>query len=117
MRNSSIEITLAGMRFHARVGVLPHERELAQPLEIDLTVRRGPGASTVLDYRSLYAIVRDVVDAEPLDYLEAIGAEIAAAVMVLGGIASVRVAVRKPHVALGGPLSHVEIVVEQGERT
>jgi dihydroneopterin aldolase len=106
-------ITLAGMRFHVCVGVLPHERELAQPLELDLTVRLAAGASDVLDYRTLYAIVREVVGAEPLDYLEVIGAAIVDRVLALPGAAHVRVAVRKPHVALGGPLAHAEVVVEQ----
>jgi dihydroneopterin aldolase len=107
-------ITLAGMRFHVRVGVLPHERELAQPLELDLTVRLAAGTSEVLDYRALYAIVREVVEADPLDYLEVIGGDIVARVLALPGAAHARVAVRKPHVALGGPLAYAEVVVEQG---
>ena len=107
-------ITLAGMRFHVRVGVLPHERELAQPLELNLTVHLTPGTDGVLDYRDLYAIVRDVVGAEPLDYLEAVGAAILTRVLALPGAADARVAVRKPHVALGGPLAYAEVVVEQG---
>jgi dihydroneopterin aldolase/dihydroneopterin aldolase/2-amino-4-hydroxy-6-hydroxymethyldihydropteridine diphosphokinase len=100
------------MRFHVRVGILPHERELAQPLEIDLTVHRAPAARDVLDYRTLYAIVQQVVAAEPLDYLETIAESIVAGVLSLPQVRSARVAVRKPHVALGGPLSHAEIVVE-----
>ena len=71
-------ITLAGMRFHARVGVLPHERELPQPLEVDLTVHLVAESDEVLDYRRLYALTREIVDQEPLDYLEAIGGELAA---------------------------------------
>jgi dihydroneopterin aldolase len=109
----TLAITLAGMRFHVRVGVLPHERELAQPLEVDLTARLERGATEVLDYRALYAIVRDVVADEPLDYLEAIADDVATAVMALDGVAGVRVAVRKPHVVLGGPLAYAEIVVER----
>jgi dihydroneopterin aldolase len=107
-------VTLAGMRFHVRVGVLPHERELAQPLELDLTVRLAAGPSDVLDYRILYAIVREVVEAEPLDYLETIGVAVATRVLALPAAAHARVAVRKPHVALGGPLAYAEVVVEQG---
>ena len=106
-------ITLAGMRFHVRVGVLPHERELAQPLELNLSVHLSSDTSRVLDYRDLYAIVRDVVEAEPLDYLETVGAAIATRVLAMPGAAHVRVAVRKPHVALGGPLAYAEVVVEQ----
>jgi dihydroneopterin aldolase len=110
----SVAITLAGMRFHVRVGILPHERELAQPLELDLTVRRASDAADVLDYRTLYAIVREVVEAEPLDYLETIGADVAARVLALPAASHVRVAVRKPQVALGGPLAYAEVVVEEG---
>src|SRR5512132_2172863 len=99
-----LSITLAGMRFNVRVGVLPHEREIPQPLEVDLTVRRGGKAEGLLDYRLLYAVVRDVVESEPLEYLETVAADIARGVMSLDDVAGVRVAVRKPHVALGGPL-------------
>ena len=106
-------ITLAAMRFHVRVGILPHERELAQPLELDLTVRLAPGSADVVDYRTLYALTREVVERGPLEYLEAIGAEIASRCLELPAVASVRVAVRKPHVPLGGPLAHAEVVVEQ----
>jgi dihydroneopterin aldolase len=110
---SSLEITLAGMSFHVRVGILPHERELAQPLEIDLSVRRATDTGAVLDYRALYAIVSEVVAAQPLDYLESVGGAIADGVLALGGVASARVAVRKPHVALDGPVAYAEIVVER----
>ena len=109
-----LEIRLTGMRFHRRVGVLPHERELAQPLEVDLAVRRHLPASDILDYRTLYAIVRDVLRPEPLDYLETLGDAIAARAMALPQVAWVRVAIRKPHVMLDGPLAYAEIIVEQG---
>jgi dihydroneopterin aldolase len=102
------------MRFHARVGVLPHEREIAQPIELDLTVQRAIGTTAVLDYRDLYAIVRQAVGDEPIDYLETVAESIVVAVTALDGVAGVRVTVRKPHVALGGPLAHAEIVLERG---
>ncbi len=110
---SRIAITLAAMRFHVRVGVLPHERELPQPLELDLTVHLTPGSAGVLDYRTLYALTREVIERGPLEYLEAVGGEIASRCLALPAVASVRVAVRKSHVSLGGPLAHAEVVVEQ----
>ena len=113
---TSDAITLRGMRFHARIGVLPHEGELAQPLEVDLTVRlaRDAGARrAVLDSRGLYDLVADAVGAGPLAYLEDVAESIAGTALRLEGVASVRVAVRKPHVALPGPLEHAEIVVER----
>ena len=100
------------MRFHVRAGILAHEREIAQPIEIDLAVRRSADTDAILDYRRLYAIVRDVATADPLEHLETIGDRVALGVLALGGIDRVRVAVRKPHVALGGALDHAEIVVE-----
>ena len=104
------------MRFHSRVGILPHEREHPQPIEIDLTVwrqRAGAASSTtVLDYRRLYEVTREAVEREPR-YLEEIGDTIADIVMGDADAQQVRVAVRKPNVALPGPLAHAEVVIER----
>lgn len=105
------EITLRGMRFHALIGILPHERTVPQPLEIDLTVHVAPGLG-VVDYRRLYDLAATVVAAGPTDYLEEIGDRIARGVLD-ERVHSARVAVRKPHVALGGPLDYAEVVVER----
>ncbi len=104
------EITLRAMQFHAVVGVLAHERDLPQPLEIDLTVRVEDG-DDIIDYRALYGLATAVVAKESL-YLEQIGELIAVAALAHHPrIRGVRVAVRKPHVALPGPLAYAEVVV------
>jgi len=108
-----VVISLVGMRFHVRVGILPHERDHAQPLEIDLSVTRSADATDVLDYRALYALTADCAHRDPLDYLEEIASAIADAAVALHGVAHARVAVRKPHVMLDGPLDYAEIVVER----
>lgn len=109
-------ITLRALRFHTRVGILPHERVHPQPVEIDITVwrtRQGDaGAANVLDYRRLYELAASAVGAEPA-YLEEIGDEIAAKAITLPGVQRARVAVRKPHVTLPGPVAHAEVVVER----
>ena len=105
-------ITLKGMRFHTLVGVLPHEEQLPQPLEIDLTVwtrTNGP----VIDYRTLYTAVAGVVEAGPVGYLEDLVGAAADAALAVSGVARVRVAARKPHVALPGPLAWAEVAVER----
>ena len=104
------EITLRGMTFHTLIGVLPHEREHAQPLEIDLTVwmRSDHG---ILDYRRLYAEVRAAVDSPALFYLEELAESITARVLSEAGVLRARVAIRKPHVAIGGPLRDVEVAI------
>lgn len=106
-------ISLVGMRFHVRVGILPHERDLAQPLEIDLSVTRRPDATGVLDYRTLYALAADHTRREPLEYLEDVAAAIVDEALALDGVTHARIAVRKPHVMLDGPLMYAEIVVER----
>jgi dihydroneopterin aldolase len=108
-----VVISLVGMRFHVRVGILPHEQVHAQPLEIDLSVTRVADAAGVLDYRALYALAAAQVAREPLEYLEELAAGIADDALALTDVAHVRVAVRKPHVVLDGPLAYAEIVVER----
>ena len=104
------------MRFHARVGVLPHERVHSQPIEVDVTVwhdRHGPATlSSIVDYRALYDATARVV-ATNHELLETIGDEIADLVLAEHAVARVRIAVRKPHVVLPGPLAHAEVVVDR----
>lgn len=106
-------ISLRGMHFHVLVGILPHERELPQPLEVDLTVWRRIEAGAPLDYRQLYEVVAGAVTAAPLGYLEDAGVAIATEALRLPGVERARVALRKPHVALPGPLAHAEVVVDR----
>jgi len=111
-------VTLRAMQFHARVGVLPHESEIAQPIEIDLTLwvkraRRDIGPASILDYRHAYAVVSDVITAGHIKYLEEAAERIAGGALALPLVRRVRVAVRKPSVALPGPLSHAEVAVER----
>lgn len=103
------EITLRGMTFHTLIGVLPHEREHPQPLEIDLTVwmRRD---DRILDYRRIYAEVRAAVET-PAFYLEEVAESITARVLAEPAVIRARVAIRKPHVAIGGPLRDVEVAI------
>ncbi|MGH7639110.1 MAG: dihydroneopterin aldolase [Gemmatimonadaceae bacterium] len=104
------EITLRGMTFHTLIGVLPHEREHAQPLEIDVTVWMEED-QRILDYRRLYASVRTVVESPNLLYLEELAESIASRVLHEPSVRRARVAIRKPHVAIGGPLRDVEVAI------
>jgi FolB domain-containing protein len=104
------------MRFHTLVGILPHERELAQPLEMDVTVwlaQQPSGGSTSLDYRELYVAMADTVARAPIGYLEELVDRAAHAALGLSAVDRVRVAARKPHVALPGPLAYAEVAIER----
>lgn len=114
----SFEITLRNMQFHVHVGILPHERELAQPLEVDLTVWATPPAPGAIgvDYRDLHALTVAVLAHEPLLLIETIAHEIVAGALRVDRVLGARAAVRKPHVALAGLLSCAEVVIEDGVR-
>ena len=119
--HSSTAITLRAMRFHALVGILPHERTNPQPIEIDLTVDvvSVPGAGrgdedAVVDYRRLYDVTAAVIDAGHIDYLEAIADRVVeAAFGTSDRVTRARVSVRKPHVSLGGPLAYAEVRIDR----
>jgi len=104
-------ITLRGMRFHTRVGVLPHEAELPQPVEVDLEVAIDASVRPprVVDYTALYAAVANVMSARHIHYLEEAAERTAAAALAVRGVVGATVAVRKPHVPLPGPVEYAEV--------
>jgi dihydroneopterin aldolase len=114
-------ITLRGMRFHTLVGLLPHEGKFPQPLELDVTAYlslRAVGESDEprmrLDYRTLYELVADTVNAASHHrLLEALCERIAQAALALEGVERVRVTARKPHAPIPGPLDSVEVAIER----
>lgn len=113
-------VTLKGMRFHTHIGVLPHEAEVAQSIEVDVSVwvERRPGsdgAAGVLDYRELYDRAAGVLAHGHMKYLEDVAERIAEQALDLRAVTRVLVAVRKPHVALPGPLQYAEVTVDRSK--
>jgi 7,8-dihydroneopterin aldolase/epimerase/oxygenase len=111
------------MRFHVLVGVLPHEQTHPQPLEIDVTVWRavrpeegdtGGAADDIVDYRDLYDAVAARVTRAPLRFLEDVARTLVGDLLARPHVRRARVAVRKPHVPLPGPLAYAEVVVDSG---
>ncbi len=113
-------ITLKGMRFHTRVGVLPHEEQVPQPLHVDLTVwlslkRTGESDSLKegLDYRTLYGLVAETVGDNHHRLIEGLCERVVSRALALPGVEAVRVAARKPHAPVDGPLDYIEVVMER----
>jgi len=116
--NMNDVVTLKAMRFHARIGVLPHEAEIAQSIEVDasLWVKRPEGpvsAKDIVDYRRVYDLVAEVVTNGHISFLEEVGEMIADRALQLPLVTRVRIAVRKPNVALPGPLAYAEVALER----
>lgn len=111
-------VTLKAMRFHTHIGVLPHEAEIAQSIEVDASVwvardESAHGGEGVLDYRKLYALVAGVIGSGHVRYLEDLTERVAEAALEMDGVTRVRINVRKPHVALPGPLMHAEVSLDR----
>tara|TARA_B100000586_G_scaffold190939_1_gene140498 strand:- start:622 stop:1008 length:387 start_codon:yes stop_codon:yes gene_type:complete len=102
-------IVLEGMRFYGFHGVNPEERVLGQEYLVDLAVEmelRAAGASDRLEdtvsYAHIYRAVRDVMEGEPRNLLEAAAQSIAERVLADFPVDSVSVRVKKPHPPIRG---------------
>ena len=110
-------VTLQAMRFHTHIGVLPHEAKIAQSIEVDLSVwvtrqAGSHGSEGVLDYTELYDLVGGIVGSGHIRYLEDLADRVATQSLALAGVTRAVIKVRKPHVALGGPLQHAEVTLD-----
>jgi dihydroneopterin aldolase len=111
-------LTLRGMRFSARHGVLPHEKVEPQPFEVDVILHADLARASetdvlgdTIDYSALHELVGAIVTGPPFDLIEALAGAIARAVLAAtdpGLVDAVEVRVRKPQAPLGGELDTVE---------
>jgi dihydroneopterin aldolase len=110
------EILLEGLRFFGYHGVYPEERTLGQRFIVDVVAEldlRNAGAHDELDetvnYASIYATVRSIVEGEPLMLIEAVADRSARAVLeAYPAIDAVEITVRKPAVTIRG--AHLDAV-------
>jgi dihydroneopterin aldolase len=111
-------LTLRGMRFEARHGVLPHEKVEPQRFEVDVVLHAdlARAAETdalvdTVDYSALRDLVAAIVTGPSFDLIEALAGAIARAVLAATDPAlvdAVEVRVRKPDAPIDGELDTVE---------
>jgi dihydroneopterin aldolase len=111
-------LSLLGMRFQGRHGVLPEEKATEQPFEVDLVLHADLAAAaasddlgTTADYAALFEVVRGIVEELSFDLIEALAGAIARA--ALGAtdpavVDAVEVRVRKPQAPIDGAFDTVE---------
>ncbi len=116
-------ILLHEMAFYAYHGVNPEEQAQGQVFVVDVAVeadlhRAGhtDEIGDALDYRDLYARVRQVVTGQRYRLLEAVAEAVAHRLLEVERIEGVTVRVRKPHVKLGGPLAYAAVEVVRRKR-
>ncbi len=102
-------IVLDGMRFYGFHGVNPEERVQGQEYLVDLAVEMDlsvPGGSDRLEdtvsYAHMYRAVRDVMEGEPRNLLEAAAQSITEKILADFPVNSVSVRVKKPHPPIRG---------------
>ena len=96
-------LNLSGLRFGANLGLLDHERQGPQPIQVDAELNLGEQAiltrdadiGHVLDYRRVRQIIIDECTAEHIDLLEAMLGKICERLLRLPGVMGVRVKVTK----------------------
>ena len=96
-------LTLTGLRFDANLGILKHEKEAPQPIQVDAELNLGeqPLAPSdddilhVLDYRKVRQIIIDECQAEHVNLLESLIGKLAQRLLQLPGVQGVRVKIAK----------------------
>ena len=111
-------LRLVGMRFEARHGVLPWEKEIAQPFEVDLILQADLGAAAehddlgaTVDYAGLHDIVRAIVEGRSFNLIEGLAGAIASAVLAATDptvVNAVEIRIRKPKAPIDGAFDTVE---------
>jgi dihydroneopterin aldolase len=112
-------LVLRGMAFTGRHGARPAERELPSRFRVDVELEadlRQAGASDdlrdTIDYTQAHALVRQVVEGEPVNLLETLAERIASRLLGLERVRSavVRVAKRPP---VDGEFASFEVEVRR----
>ncbi len=108
------------MRFYARHGVLPHERLVAQPFEVDVEIgvdvrqaQRTDAIADSVNYAEAAAVVQTILEGPPRALLERLAGEVADGLLALRGAQWVRVRVRKMMPPIGFPVSWAEVEVRR----
>jgi dihydroneopterin aldolase len=116
----SDRITLVGMRFMGRHGVLSEERAEPQPIEVDLVIRldlstpaKSDDLADTVNYATLFELARKVVEERSFHLLEAVAGAIADAVLAAHQVDDVEVRVRKPKAPLPGAFEAVEVRIRR----
>lgn len=96
-------LSLTGLRFNANLGILAHEKNAPQPIQVDAELHLGlqPLAPrddhihNVLDYRHVRQIIIDECTAEHVNLLESLIGKLARRLLQLPGVLGVRVKIAK----------------------
>lgn len=114
------EIEIRGLRVVARHGVLPEERERAQPFEVDITVEadlseaaRTDDLGRTVDYGRLVDGVVELAGRESFLLIETLADAIAALVLAEARAEAVVVSVRKLRPPIAADVASVAVTIRR----
>ena len=115
---SDDRLSVIGMRFLGRHGVLPEEKVNEQPFEVDLVLHADLSEAAerdeleaTVDYGAMFGLVREIVEGRSFDLIEGLAGAIAAVVLDATDpdrVTAVEVRVRKPEAPIDGEFDTVE---------
>ncbi|MEY2621222.1 MAG: hypothetical protein RIT26_1042 [Pseudomonadota bacterium] len=96
-------LSLSGLRFNANLGILEHEKNAPQPIQVDAELNLGTqpllpsddDIHHVLDYRKVRSIIINECTAQHVNLLETLIGKLAHRLMQLPGVIGVRVRIAK----------------------
>lgn len=96
-------LTLHGLRFNASLGVLDHEIDAPQPIQVDADLNMGSQSllpqdddlTHVLDYRRVRSIIIEECTAQHVNLLETLIGKLCHRLLDLPGVLGVRVKIAK----------------------
>jgi len=96
-------LSLSGLRFKANLGILEHEKNAPQPIQVDAELNLGTQALLpsdddihhVLDYRKVRSIILKECTDRHVNLLETLIGKLAHRLMQLPGVIGVRVRIAK----------------------
>ena len=113
---------MKGMKFYSHSGLYPFEREVGQPIEVDVICSldlKKAGESDkfgdTLDYSGIYEKVGKVMERGTHSLIEALANDIAVSILGFEPVSKVEVHCRKPKVRLSGILDYVEVAIERSK--
>ena len=108
------------MKFFAYHGVASKEKLLGQAFEVDIEVSTSLNLAAIsddlresIDYSILYLIAKEEMLLYKYDLIETVAEKISTRVLLLNGVLSTTIRIRKPNAPINGIFDHVEIQIRR----